>query len=113
MYLCQECAALGIDGQDIVKELALLTNQLPDIAHSALQCVHSPGFPEAVSYYADFSISTRALCGKEGTDVEHLPILRDILQAELAVPDAHAWASKGGTSLLVGEQLPPPAAPAV
>ena len=46
MYLSQECAALGIDGQDIVKELALLTNQLPDIAHSALQCVHSPAFPK-------------------------------------------------------------------
>lgn len=51
----QECGQLGILGQDVRQELAVLTQQLPGLLEAAVERLKSPTLGDAYEYYAVYT----------------------------------------------------------
>lgn len=97
----QECAALGIEGDDIPRELRGLTKKLPELLYEAANLLKGDSITEAVSYYSQF---TRHTCqGKaEPSEAPLLPRIAEIQGAELILgsqgPTVEAKGKAGSSS---------------
>ena len=80
----QECSVLGIEGNDIEKELHGLTKDLPNTLFEAANKVKSEAVRSAVDFYAEF---TRHVSKSRADAAELLPTLTEIQAAELLLPE--------------------------
>lgn len=80
----QECSALGIEGNDIEKELHDLTRDLPNILFEAANKLKSESVRSAVEHYAEF---TQHVSQSKAEPTELLPTLAEIQAAELSLPE--------------------------
>ena len=80
----QECAELGINGNNIAKELQNLQHQLPGLFQTALADLDSPIITAAVDHYASFT----AFAHSAATDTADVS-QQDMLPHLHAVKDSH------------------------
>lgn len=80
----QECGALGIEGNDIERELRGLTGSLPKILFDAANQLKSETVRSAVEYYAEF---TQHVSQSRETPAELLPSIAEVQEADLVLPE--------------------------
>lgn len=80
----QECGALGIEGNDIERELRGLTGSLPKILFDAANQLKSETVRSAVEYYAEF---TQHVSQSREMPAELLPSIAEVQEADLVLPE--------------------------
>lgn len=105
--LVQECRSIGIEGSDVMKELQLLTCNLPDVMYSALQTLKAEKMQQAVQHYIGNTAHVQQQCKGSSSSDAVMRLLPGLQEADVEPLSREQWQVKSESLVFVSSKLLP------